>query len=209
MIRRASFDIEALKAQAAALPSMDGLDLVPMVTTAQRFDWDETSWAWSEGYGRQRGHQAPRGRHRLRREAQHPAPPRRPRLQGHGGARHRHRRGHPGAAARRRVPVQRPGRPGRDRRIRRAGHPRAAGREDPDLRHLPRPPDAGARRRREDREDAPGPPRREPPGEGPHHRQGGDRVHEPRLRGRPRHACRPTPWRRMSRCSTAPIAASR
>ncbi|WP_460448893.1 glutamine-hydrolyzing carbamoyl-phosphate synthase small subunit [Alsobacter sp. SYSU BS001988] len=48
-----SFDVEALKRQAAALPSMDGLDLVPMVTTAQRFDWDETSWAWSKGFGRQ------------------------------------------------------------------------------------------------------------------------------------------------------------
>src|SRR5690349_23541049 len=38
------FDVEALKKQAAGLPSMDGLDLVPMVTSAQRFGWDETSW---------------------------------------------------------------------------------------------------------------------------------------------------------------------
>ncbi len=43
----------ALKAQAAGLPSMDGLDLVPMVTSAQRFGWDETSWALGDGYGRQ------------------------------------------------------------------------------------------------------------------------------------------------------------
>ena len=35
-----------------------------------------------------------------------------------------------------------------------------------DLRHLPRPPDAGARARRQDHEDAPGPPRRQPSGEG-------------------------------------------
>ena len=46
------FDVEALKKQAAGLPSMDGLDLVPMVTSAQRFGWDETSWALGAGYGR-------------------------------------------------------------------------------------------------------------------------------------------------------------
>ena len=49
------FDIEALKAKAAALPSMDGLDLVPLVTSAQRFDWDETTWTRGEGYGHQDG----------------------------------------------------------------------------------------------------------------------------------------------------------
>ena len=46
------FDIAALKAKAAGLPSMDGLDLVPMVTSAQRFSWDETSWELGKGYGR-------------------------------------------------------------------------------------------------------------------------------------------------------------
>ncbi|MHB2167702.1 glutamine-hydrolyzing carbamoyl-phosphate synthase small subunit [Alsobacter sp. R-9] len=46
------FDVADLKAKAAALPSMDGLDLVPMVTAAQRFDWDETSWVLGQGYGR-------------------------------------------------------------------------------------------------------------------------------------------------------------
>ncbi|MBF9234286.1 glutamine-hydrolyzing carbamoyl-phosphate synthase small subunit [Microvirga alba] len=48
-----AFDIPALKAKAAALPSMDGLDLVPMVTSAQRFDWDESTWTLGEGYGKQ------------------------------------------------------------------------------------------------------------------------------------------------------------
>ncbi|MCP8937070.1 glutamine-hydrolyzing carbamoyl-phosphate synthase small subunit [Alsobacter sp. SYSU M60028] len=48
-----AFDLPALKARAAALPSMDGLDLVPMVTSTQRFSWDETSWTLGEGYGRQ------------------------------------------------------------------------------------------------------------------------------------------------------------
>ncbi|HEY8380951.1 MAG TPA: glutamine-hydrolyzing carbamoyl-phosphate synthase small subunit [Microvirga sp.] len=49
------FDIEALKARAAGLPSMDGLDLVPLVTSTQRYGWDETSWERGRGYGRQDG----------------------------------------------------------------------------------------------------------------------------------------------------------
>ena len=44
------FDLVALKAQAKALPSMVGLDLVPLVTGAQRYNWSETSWVWNEGY---------------------------------------------------------------------------------------------------------------------------------------------------------------
>jgi carbamoyl-phosphate synthase small subunit len=48
-----NFDIEALKLEAAALPSMEGLDLVPMVTSAQRSEWGETLWQWPAGYGRQ------------------------------------------------------------------------------------------------------------------------------------------------------------
>jgi carbamoyl-phosphate synthase small subunit len=47
------FDIAALKKQAAEMPSMEGLDLVPGVTSAQRSVWDETSWKLGEGYGRQ------------------------------------------------------------------------------------------------------------------------------------------------------------
>ncbi len=46
------FDLPALKARAAALPSMEGEDLVPGVTTAQRYDWDETGWVWDKGFGR-------------------------------------------------------------------------------------------------------------------------------------------------------------
>jgi carbamoyl-phosphate synthase small subunit len=46
------FDLAALKAQAAAWPGIDGMDLVPSVTTAQRYDWDETGWRLGEGYGR-------------------------------------------------------------------------------------------------------------------------------------------------------------
>jgi carbamoyl-phosphate synthase small subunit len=29
------------------------MDLVPMVTSAQRFSWDETPWVWGQGFGRQ------------------------------------------------------------------------------------------------------------------------------------------------------------
>ncbi len=47
------FDLDALKAEAAAWPGLVGMDLVPMVTSAQRFTWDETPWRWSAGYGRQ------------------------------------------------------------------------------------------------------------------------------------------------------------
>ena len=78
-----------------------------------------------------------------------------------------------------------------------------------DLRHLPRPPDARHRARRQDHEDAPGPSRRQPSGEGPHHRQGRDHLDEPRLRGRQRDAAEERRARPTSRCSTARTAASR
>lgn len=46
------FDIEALKKEAREWPGLEGMDLVPMVTSAQRFSWDETEWLWNEGYSR-------------------------------------------------------------------------------------------------------------------------------------------------------------
>ena len=48
-----SFDVDALKREAAEWPGIDGMDLVPDVTTAQRFDWDETAWLPGRGYGHQ------------------------------------------------------------------------------------------------------------------------------------------------------------
>jgi carbamoyl-phosphate synthase small subunit len=45
------FDIDALKAEAKAWPGLVGMDLVPMVTTGQRFTWQETPWQWDGGYG--------------------------------------------------------------------------------------------------------------------------------------------------------------
>ncbi len=47
------FDIEALKQQAAQWSGLEGMDLVPAVTTAQRFTWTQSSWTWGEGYGEQ------------------------------------------------------------------------------------------------------------------------------------------------------------
>jgi carbamoyl-phosphate synthase small subunit len=47
------FDLDALKKEAGAWPGLVGMDLVPMVTTGQRYSWDETPWEWGKGYGRQ------------------------------------------------------------------------------------------------------------------------------------------------------------
>ncbi|MBV8838743.1 MAG: glutamine-hydrolyzing carbamoyl-phosphate synthase small subunit, partial [Alphaproteobacteria bacterium] len=47
------FDLDALKQEARAWPGLEGMDLVPTVTSGQRFTWDETPWKWNEGYGRQ------------------------------------------------------------------------------------------------------------------------------------------------------------
>ena len=45
------FEVDALEREAKAWPGLVGMDLVPMVTTAQRFTWQETPWQWGEGYG--------------------------------------------------------------------------------------------------------------------------------------------------------------
>ncbi|MDF1586297.1 glutamine-hydrolyzing carbamoyl-phosphate synthase small subunit [Marinimicrococcus flavescens] len=47
-----AIDIEALKARAAAHPSMVGVDLVPGVSCTQRYDWHEGPWLHGEGYPR-------------------------------------------------------------------------------------------------------------------------------------------------------------
>jgi carbamoyl-phosphate synthase small subunit len=48
-----TFDLAKLKAEAAAWPGLDGMDLVPEVTSGQSYTWDETRWVWGQGYGRQ------------------------------------------------------------------------------------------------------------------------------------------------------------
>ena len=47
------FDLAALKSEAKAWPGLEGMDLVPMVTSAQRFVWDEMPWQWDKGFDRQ------------------------------------------------------------------------------------------------------------------------------------------------------------
>ncbi len=47
-----AFDLDKLKAEAAAWSGLLGLDLVPDVTSGQSYDWDETRWVWNKGYGR-------------------------------------------------------------------------------------------------------------------------------------------------------------
>lgn len=47
------FDLAALKAQAAAWPGLEGMDLAREVTCAQQYHWGETEWAWPVGFGRQ------------------------------------------------------------------------------------------------------------------------------------------------------------
>jgi carbamoyl-phosphate synthase small subunit len=51
--RDGKFDLEALKKEAREWPGLEGMDLVPMVTSGQRFTWDETPWVWEQGFGRQ------------------------------------------------------------------------------------------------------------------------------------------------------------
>jgi carbamoyl-phosphate synthase small subunit len=46
------FDLDALKKEAREWPGLVGMDLVPRVTSGQRFTWDETPWEWGKGYGR-------------------------------------------------------------------------------------------------------------------------------------------------------------
>ena len=49
------FDIGALVAKARAWSGLVGLDLAKDVTCAQSYRWNETRWAWPEGYGTHKG----------------------------------------------------------------------------------------------------------------------------------------------------------
>lgn len=42
-----------LAREAAAWPGLEGMDLAKDVTSGQTFRWDETTWVWNQGYGRQ------------------------------------------------------------------------------------------------------------------------------------------------------------
>ncbi len=178
-------DIGKLKAEAAAWPGLDGMDLVPEVTSGQSYSWDETRWVWGEGYGRIEN--APfhvvavdygLKRNILRCLASAgckvtvvPATARAEDIleRKPDGVFLSNGPGDPAATGKYAVPEI--------KKIVDSGLPV--------VRHLPRPPDAGSRPRRQDPQDAPGPPRRQPPGKGLRQRQGRDHVHEPRLHRRP------------------------
>jgi len=49
-----NFDIEALISAARDFEGLVGLDLAKKVTCAQSYRWDETRWAWPDGFGRQK-----------------------------------------------------------------------------------------------------------------------------------------------------------
>lgn len=46
------FDIDALIAEAAEWPGLEGMDLARDVSCTQRYEWDETRWTLADGYGR-------------------------------------------------------------------------------------------------------------------------------------------------------------
>ncbi len=51
------FPVGDLIDNARAWPGLEGMDLAKQVSCTQTYSWDETGWAWGEGYGRQ---EAPR-----------------------------------------------------------------------------------------------------------------------------------------------------
>ena len=112
-----------------------------------------------------------------------------------------------GARARRVFPVERAGRSGGDRRICRAVDPADARDRQADVRHLPRPPDAGAGGRRPDGKMYQGHRGANHPVKRLADGRGRDHQHEPRLRGRAEGL--PDNVRETQcRCSTAAIAGS-
>ena len=120
---RRSSTSTALKRR-ANVAGLVGMDLVPMVTSGQRFTWDETPWEWGKGYGRQDNpeHHVVAIDYGIKRNIL--------RLLAGSGCKVTVVPATTSAEdilaleAGRRVPVQRPGRSGGDRRIRRAGDPR-------------------------------------------------------------------------------------
>ena len=139
---RASSTLPALLEQARAWPGLEGMDLAKEVSCRQMYRWSGGAGGWARAMSeeaRMRG-LPPRRRHRLWLQAQHLPQPRRRRRAGDGAARDRDLRRGDGAQARRLLPLQRPRRSRRDRRICGAGDPADAGDRQAAVRHLPRPP---------------------------------------------------------------------
>ncbi len=49
---KATFNLDALKKEAAEWPGLEGMDLAKEVSCTQRYDWDQTLWVWNEGFGK-------------------------------------------------------------------------------------------------------------------------------------------------------------
>jgi carbamoyl-phosphate synthase small subunit len=47
------FDLAALRAKAREWPGLEGMDLAREVSCRQAYRWDETTWAWGRGFGKQ------------------------------------------------------------------------------------------------------------------------------------------------------------
>src|SRR5690606_39070851 len=47
-----ALDFDALTAEAAAWPGLEGMDLAGEVSCRQTYRWDETGWTLGSGYGR-------------------------------------------------------------------------------------------------------------------------------------------------------------
>lgn len=47
----ARFDIPELRARAAALPGLEGMDLAREVSCTQTYRWDQSRWVWDQGFG--------------------------------------------------------------------------------------------------------------------------------------------------------------
>ena len=196
----------------AGVPSMSGRDLVGDVTCARPYDWTEERPAGPAAptvvaydYGIKHNILRCLTRRGCRVHVVPAATP------GRGGA---------GPGAGRRLPVQRPRRPGGAAGRRRAGAP--ADRREADHGHLPWAPDPGHRQRRRDREAQVRTPRRQPADPRHAHRTRPHHRREPRVRGGPaqpagrpggdpREPERRTSWRacgtascRCSRCSSTP-----
>ena len=143
-------DIDADQAIEAArkFPGLKGMDLAKEVCTEKRYDWTEGQLDLDSNKFVVADAALPRGGLRLRREAQHPAHARRARLQGYRGAGADQRRRGAGAASRTACscPMARAIRRPAITRSPRSRNSIAA--QDPDFRHLPRPPAAGAGHRR-------------------------------------------------------------
>jgi hypothetical protein len=190
------FDLDALVAQAKAWTGLVGLDLAKPASTLQAFEWDEGLWEWPEGHPKTQGRKQVVvidygvKRNILRALASTgaritvvPATTTAEEVLARNpdGVVLSNGPGDPAATGEYAVPET-----GRQRQA-------------PDG-HLPGPPDAGPGPGRQDGEDGTGPPRRQPSGQGSDHRQGRDRVDEPRLHRRSRQ-----PARRRDRNPRQPV----